>query len=329
MPAVRLAPGQSVAGRFEVIDLLGEGGMSESYRALDRDTGQTVVLKIPYASVIGDPATYSRYQREIEIARRLVHPHIPRLLDTGHLDGSPAPFIVMEYVEGVSFRHYLAEHAPLAVDEAVELARQIADALGAVHAQGIVHRDLKPENLLMTPEHELKLIDFGIALLQGARRLTWSRLSNSVGTPDYMAPEQIRGERGDVRTDVYALGMMMFEMLTGKVPYEGDNALAVMNQHVNREAPLAGSRRASVPPVLESIVAKALRREPSQRYQSMADLRDDLEHWREMDPYAWTDDDRPTAGAMPSPLKAAGLILAVFAALALIGVIAQMAHGTH
>src|SRR5579862_5473043 len=280
MLAMRLAPGQTV-GRYDVVDLLGEGGMSESYRARDRETGQTVELKIPFASIIGDPATYSRYQRESEIGRRLVHPHIQRLLDTGHLDDSPAPYMVWEYVDGQTLRQYLREHAPLPLEEAVELASQLADALEACHKQGIVHRDLKPENVLITPQHQLKLLDFGIALLQGARRLTWSRLSNSVGTPDYMAPEQIRGERGDVRTDVYALGVMLFEMLAGHVPYEGDNPLAIMDQHVNHEAPRLQSQRPDVPSQLDAIVAKAIRRKPDERYASMADLRHDLEYWQE------------------------------------------------
>jgi serine/threonine-protein kinase len=326
MHSVRLAAGQ-VVGRYDIVDLLGEGGMSESYRARDRETGRVVVLKIPYANIIGDPATYSRYQRETEIGRRLVHPHIQQLLDTGHLDDSAAPYLVMEYVEGEPLRRYLEDHAPLAVDEAVELARQLAGALEACHAQGIIHRDLKPENVLITPDRQLKLLDFGIALLQGARRLTWSRLSNSVGTPDYMAPEQVRGERGDARTDVYALGTMLFEMLAGKVPYEGDNALAIMNQHVNREAPRV-SGPPNFPAPLATIVAKAIRRDPSQRYQTMAELRHDLERWRDVEPYTWPDEP-PSAGDLPGPLKTAGLVLALFAALALIGVIAQLAHGAH
>ncbi|HEX6513639.1 MAG TPA: serine/threonine-protein kinase, partial [Chloroflexota bacterium] len=327
MHTVRLAAGQAV-GRYDILDLIGEGGMSESYRARDRDTGRTVVLKIPYANVIGDPATYSRYQRETEIGRKLTHPHIQQLLDTGTLEGTPSPYLVMEYVEGQPLRHYLEQHAPLPFEEAVELASQLADALQACHAQGIVHRDLKPENVLITPDGQLKLLDFGIALLQGARRLTWSRLSNSVGTPDYMAPEQIRGERGDGRTDVYALGTMLFEMLTGKVPYEGDNALAIMSQHVNQAPPSLRSRRTDAPPQLETIVAKAIRRDPRERYQSMAELLHDLQHWQDVAPVTWLEAP-PPVGEMPGLLKTLGLVAAVFAALILIGVLAQLAHGTH
>ena len=325
MHSVRLAAGQSV-GRYDVLDLLGEGGMSESYRARDRETGQTVVLKIPFANIIGDPATYSRYQRETEIGRRLVHPHIQQLLDAGHLDDSVAPYLVMEYVEGEPFRRYLEAHAPLPVDQAVELASQLADALEACHAQGIIHRDLKPENVLITPDHQLKLLDFGIALLQGARRLTWSRLTNSVGTPDYMAPEQALGRLVDGRADLYALGTMLFEMLAGKVPYEGDNPLSIMSQHVNAEAPRLRTRRHDVPPQLDGIVAKAIRRDPDQRYDTMAAFKSDLDTWPTADPSAYLWPDTPPAGDLPRPLKALGLVVAIFAALALIGVLAQLAH---
>jgi eukaryotic-like serine/threonine-protein kinase len=330
MHAMRLEPGQTV-GRYDVLDLLGEGGMSESYKARDRETGQTVVIKIPYANIIGDPATYSRYQRETEIGRRLHHPHIQQLLDTGHLPDSVAPYIVMEYVEGHLLRHYLDQHAPLPLDEAVELTRQLADAMEACHDQGIVHRDLKPENVLVTPDCQVKLLDFGIALLQGARRLTWSRLTNSVGTPDYMAPEQVRGERGDARTDVYALGTMLYEMLAGKVPFEGDNPLSIMNQHVNNEAPRVRIRRYNVPAQLEVIAAKALRRDPAQRYQAMADFRADLERWADVNPadprFAWLDQIQPESD-LPNGLKLAGMIAGVLAALGLIGVLAQLAHGS-
>lgn len=324
---MRLAPGQTV-GHYEVLDVLGQGGMSESYRARDRDSGETVVLKIPYASMIGDPATFSRYQRETEIGRRLIHPHIQRLLDTGHLDDSVAPFLVMEYVDGESLRSFLDEHAPLPVSEAVELARQLADALQACHAQGVVHRDLKPENVLVTPGHDLKLLDFGIALLKGARRLTWSRLTSTVGTPDYMAPEQVKGERGDARTDVYALGVMLFEMLTGRVPYEGDNALAIMNQHVSSETPRLSTINPGLPPALDAIVAKATRRDTAQRYQTMADLLHDLENWRGLDAtaYAWPADETRVDNGFPRPLITAALIVLTFAVLALIGVLAEVAH---
>jgi len=322
---LRLQSGQTV-GRYEVLESIGQGGMSESYRARDRESGQTVVLKVPYASIIGDPAAFGRYEREIEIGRRLVHPHIQRVLDTGRLEDGGTPYIVTEYVEGEPLRSYMHAQAPLPADEAVELARQLAGALQACHSQGVVHRDLKPENVLITPDGQLKLLDFGIALLRGARRLTWSRLSSSAGTPDYMAPEQIRGERGDARTDVYALGIMLFELLTGRVPYEGDNPLAIMSQHVASETPSLQSANGRLPAALGQIVAKATRRDPAQRYQSAAEFERDLKRWRSLDPhlYSWPQD-RHRMRELPPALKIAGAVALVLIIVVIIGFLAQLA----
>jgi serine/threonine-protein kinase len=203
------------------------------------------------------------------------------------------------------------------------------------HSAGVVHRDLKPENILITPDKQLKLLDFGIASLQGARRLTWGPLSEAVGTPDYMAPEQIRGERGGIRTDVYALGMMLFEMLAGRMPYQGDNSLAIMAQHVNVDAPRVRIFRPEVSPELDAIVARAIRRDPKQRFDSMAELEAVLQDPSsiELAEYQWDDEAKPWAGfdhqvgAMPSAKRAVALIVGTFAVLALIGFLAQFAHG--
>ena len=183
-----------------------------------------------------------------------------------------------------------------------------------------------------TAKPRIKILDLGLARVRSGMESgekvasSLTQAGQLLGTPDYMAPEQIRGERGDARTDVYALGMMLFEMLAGKMPFEGDNALAIMDQHVNREAPMVRTYRPDVPPQLESIVAKAIRRDPKQRYQSMLELRHDLQHWQSVGPYAWFDEPKPV-GAMPDPLKAIGLVLVVLAALTMIGFLAQMAHG--
>ncbi|HEY2595163.1 MAG TPA: serine/threonine-protein kinase, partial [Chloroflexota bacterium] len=276
--------GETVNQRYEILESLGHGGMSDAYKARDRETGHLVVVKVPFISIIGDPATFSRYEREVAIGKRLHHPNIQHLVDEGRLDdrGGIAPYLVLDYVDGVSLREYLSEKAPLPVDDAIRIAVQLADALQYCHEQGVVHRDLKPENILIQPDGTVKLVDFGIALLQGARRLTFRRLSSEVGTPDYMAPEQVQGDRGDARTDVYALGVMLFEMLTGDVPYRGDSALAVVSQHVSTDAPLLRRVRPDLPATLEAIVWRALRREPAERYASMADLRHDLTHLDEV-----------------------------------------------
>src|SRR5438105_1227740 len=230
--------GETVNGKYDILEPLGQGGMNDAYKARERESGRLVVLKIPFKSLIGDPATFSRYQRELEIGKRLHHPNIQQLLDQGRLDNSVAPYLVLEYVDGTLLREYLRQRAPLLVDEAIGIADQLADALQYCHEHGVVHRDLKPENILIEPDGTVKLVDFGIALLQGARRLTFRRLTSGFGTPDYMAPEQVQGDRGDARTDLYALGVMLYEMLTGEVPYQGDSPLAVMSQRVTTDAPL-------------------------------------------------------------------------------------------
>jgi serine/threonine-protein kinase len=321
----RFAPGQTLNDRYDILETLGQGGMGEAYKARDRSTGQLVVVKIPYASMIGDPATYSRYQRELDIGKRLDHPGIQRFLADGRLDESVAPYLVFEFIDGQNFREFLAKNAPLDTALAVDLATQLADVLHYVHGHGVVHRDLKPENLLITPEGKLKLVDFGIALLRGARRLTFQRLSREVGTPDYMAPEQVQGERGDARTDVYALGIMLYEMLAGEVPFQGDSPLAVMSQRVTTPAPLLRSVRRDVPPGLEAVVFRALRREPDERYPSMAALRHDLQHLDEIEIPRYATLDKQRRG-IPQHLMSALIILAVLVGLALIGLVAELAH---
>src|ERR1700730_10016547 len=279
---MRFEAGQTVNGKYEILESLGQGGMNDAYKARDNESGRLVVLKIPFASLIGDPATFSRYEREMEIGKRLHHPNIQRLLDEGRLDCGIRTLLGLEFVDGALLRDYLREHAPLAQGEAIGITVQLADALQYCHEHGVVHRDLKPENVLIEHDGTVKLVDFGIALLQGARRLTFRRLTSGFGTPDYMAPEQVQGDRGDARTDVYAVGVMLYEMLTGEVPYQGDSPLAVMSQRGTTDAPLLRATGPDLPSPLEAVVWRALRREPSERYQSMADLRHDLLHLDEV-----------------------------------------------
>jgi serine/threonine protein kinase len=325
---MRYQAGETVNQRYEILESLGQGGMSDAYKALDRETGRLVVVKIPFISLIGDPATYSRYQRELEIGKRLHHPNIQHLVDEGRLDdgGGVAPYLVLEYVDGMPLREYLRQKAPLPADEALRIAEQLADALRYCHEHGVVHRDLKPENILIQPDGTVKLVDFGIALLQGARRLTFRRLTSGVGTPDYMAPEQVQGDRGDARTDVYALGVMLYEMLTGDVPYHGDSPLAVMSQHVTTDAPLLRSKRPDLPPALEAVVWRALRREPSERYASMADLRHDLTHLDEVQIPNYPTSTQRGPRIAREHLVTAAVIVGSFVLLVIIGVIAQLAH---
>ena len=257
--------------------------MSQSYRAIDTRSGRKVVLKVPFADLFQSPTATDRFEREIAIGQQLRHPAIQRTLATGRIDGTAAPFLVLEYVEGESFRTFLDQSGPLPSDQAIDFVLQIARAIAYCHECGVVHRDLKPENLIITAEGRLWLLDFGTALLQAARRVTWGRLMSAIGTPVYMAPEQVQGERGDARTDVYALGMILFEMLAGRLPYYRADALTVMKEHLLSEAPRLRALRDDVAPALDFVVAKAIRRDPMERYESAAAMVQDLEHLDQVD----------------------------------------------
>jgi serine/threonine-protein kinase len=325
---MRYEPGQTLEGKYEILESLGHGGMNDAYKARDRETGRLVVLKIPYLSLIGDPATFSRYQREMEIGKRLHHPNIQQLIAEGRLDGGSSPYLVLEYVDGTLLREYLRQHAPLPVDEGINITSQLADALQYCHEHGVVHRDLKPENVLIEPDGTVKLVDFGIALLQGARRLTFRRLTTGFGTPDYMAPEQVQGERGDARTDIYAVGVMLYEMLTGEVPYQGDTPLAVMSQRVTTDAPLLRRKRPDLPPALEAVVWRALRRDPAERYPSMAALRHDLHHLDEVVIPEYPVGDRRSPIVSREHLVTTAIVVGAIVVLALLGVAAELFHRT-
>jgi eukaryotic-like serine/threonine-protein kinase len=322
---VRYAVGDRVSDRYLVRAVLGSGAMAEVYRASDCETGREVVLKLPQVALAGDLAAFNRYQREIEIARGLDHPGLQRLLPDPN-----AHYLVFDYVEGESLRRYLA-HFPngLPIDQVCSIGLQLAEALQYVHEQGIVHRDLKPENILIGPDGHVTLTDFGIALRLASRRLTFSHLSNAVGTPDYMAPEQVRGERGDARTDIYALGCLLFELVTGRVPYPAEQALEAMRRKVEKEPPLVRQLRSDAPPAIEAIVYRALRRRPAERYQSMAELAFDLSHLDAVEiPAVYLPDEPPPKpmGDLP-PWRTTLTILAIILVILLLaGVAAQFAH---
>lgn len=322
--------GEIVDGRYRIADRLGVGGMGATYQAIDEETGRTVVVKIPSLALIGDPSTFSRYQRELEIGQRLEHPGVQRLFASGQLPGG-APYMVLDYIRGETMRAYLAAHAPLSIEEATRQAAALADTLQYCHERGVIHRDLKPENIYVTPEGRVVVGDFGIALLQGARRLTFRRLTNAVGTPDYMAPEQVSGERGDARTDVYAVGVLLYEMLTGKVPFRGDNALAVMGQRLTSDPPPVRKLRPEVSPELDATVRRALARDRDARYPTMAAFRGDLLHPDQVvaalaPPMSAP---LPPLGDLPTRRTVAIMLGAVFASLLAIGVLAQLAHQAH
>lgn len=261
--------------RFEILEAMGEGAYAETYRARDTTTGHEVLIKSPNPLLFADPAIHQRFMREVEIAKHLNHPGVQRSIDTA--DKRTEPYLALEYIEGDNLRRWLRAHqGPLSLEKAVAWAKELAEALAYLHSHKIVHRDLKPENVIVTRDGHLKIIDFGTALLTGARRLTWRHLTEALGTPDYMSPEQIQGERGDPRSDIYSLGIMLYEFLTGHVPFEGDNWLAVMAGHLQRDPPPIRAQRREVSADLEAVTLTAMRRYPDNRYQSAEEMLADL-----------------------------------------------------
>ncbi len=254
--------------RFQIREHMAQGGMADIYRAYDLVNRRDVVLKIPDKMLIGDPAQYERFQRELEVLNTLNHPSILHGLGSGQYNR--IPYLATELIKGRSLRDLIATSAPLPPDQAMPLMLAIADGMAYCHEHGVVHRDLKPENILITDEGQPVIMDFGLALTKGSHRVTYANLSATAGTPDYMAPEQIEGQRGDPRTDLYALGTMFYEMLSGTLPFSADNNFAVMQLHLNGVAPRLDKVQPAVSPQLAAIVAKCLQRDPNDRY---ADVR--------------------------------------------------------
>jgi serine/threonine-protein kinase len=259
--------------QYELTELLARSGMASIFKAVDRKSGATVALKVPHLQFEADVAFYQRFEREEKIGQKLNHPNIVRVLSP---DSKSRMYLVMEFAEGRSLRAVQGE-GRMEPAKALELAAQVCSALVYLHSRGIVHRDLKPDNVLVTPEGTIKLIDFGIAMDEAARRLTWFGLTPPVGTPDYMAPEQVRGKRGDVRTDVYALGTMLYEMITGELPYAHGNAHVTMRAKINQDPRPPSEVLSSIDPKVEEIIMHAIERSPRERYQTAKEMLADLE----------------------------------------------------
>ena len=260
---------------FQIDRLVARSGMASIFQGTDLRTGQMVAIKIPHPQMECDPVFFERFQREEEIGKKLDHPGVMKVIAN---DGRHDPYIVMEWVPGKLLRQIMSDTGKLPQERAIHLVLQICQALEHIHSHGVIHRDLKPENIMVDDNDNIKIIDFGISANSGSRRITFAKLNDTMGTPDYISPEQVKGGRGDARSDIYALGVMLYEMLTGVAPFTGDNPFAIMNDRVLNNPVPPREHNPEISPQLQEVLYRALEREPRNRYRSARDFAFDLEH---------------------------------------------------
>src|ERR1039457_234951 len=271
-----LGVGAVLDERFEITDVIAKSGMASLFKAKDRQPGQAVALKVPYLQIESYPAGFDRSWREEEIGLQLNHPHILKVI---RVEKKSRPYLVMEYLEGQTLGELLKSVPPLPEPDAVKIASRICEALAYMHEHGVVHRDLKPQNIMMCNDGSIRIMDFGIAKALASRRLTFVGFTPAMGTPDYMAPEQVRGSRGDQRTDIYSLGAILYEMATGETPFGGDSAYVIMNARVTGDPMAPRKVNSKLTPVLEEIILHAMERDPKRRYQTAAEMKKELDDY--------------------------------------------------
>ncbi|GGK54778.1 Stk1 family PASTA domain-containing Ser/Thr kinase [Nocardia camponoti] len=269
---------KNLSSRYELGEIIGFGGMSEVHKARDLRLSRDVAIKVLRADLARDPTFYLRFKREAQNAAALNHPAIVAVYDTGEatVDNGPLPYIVMEYVEGDTLRDIVRSKGPIPPRKAMEIIADVCAALDFSHKAGIVHRDVKPANVMINRAGAVKVMDFGIARAIADAANPMTQTSAVIGTAQYLSPEQARGETVDARSDVYSLGCVLFEVLTGQPPFIGDSPLAVAYQHVKEDPPLPSTVNPNVPRELDSVILKAMAKNPANRYQTAAEMRADL-----------------------------------------------------
>jgi eukaryotic-like serine/threonine-protein kinase len=260
--------GSLFAGRYDIRGTLGKGGMGIVYRAHDRKLDEEVALKVLRADVLKeDPGLLERFKQEIKLARRITHRNVLRTHDFDESDGTP--YISMEYLEGVTLKDLVRSKGALPLGVGLRVAKQACQGLEAAHEQGVVHRDIKPQNMLILPETgELKIMDFGIARVSEMRGAAAGLTSTGMvmGTPDYMPPEQAQGKSADFRSDIYSLGVVLYEIFTGRLPFDGDTAMEVVVAHIQKAPAPPRTLNPALPVELEAVILRCLEKNPERRY---------------------------------------------------------------
>jgi class 3 adenylate cyclase/tRNA A-37 threonylcarbamoyl transferase component Bud32 len=270
-----ISPGALMGQRFEILAVLGAGGMGVVYKARDRELDDLVALKMLRKELLGDPGNLDRLKAEIKLARKITHPNVLRTHDFGEIDGMP--YISMEYVRGVTLRYLLDQTHRLPYSAGLRLAKQLCAGLGAAHAQGVMHRDIKPENLILEPTGNAKLMDFGIARPIKRMQAGQTEAGFIVGTPLYLSPEQLEGQEVDARADIYSTGVVLYEIFSGELPFNAPSAVEIMLKHLREPAPSPRTHWPEMPPKLEAIILRCLEKDPGARYRNVEELLKDLE----------------------------------------------------
>ncbi|MGO8748090.1 MAG: bifunctional protein-serine/threonine kinase/phosphatase [Thermoguttaceae bacterium] len=268
--------GQILDERFHITEVISRSGMASIFKARDLKTDQALAVKVPFMQFESDPAFFSRFQREESIGRTLDHPYILKILPLD--EEKSRPYIAMELLKGQTLRQALKSARQMPIEHALDITRRMCEALEYLHKKEVIHRDLKPENVMLCDDGSLRIMDFGIAKAAGLRRLTFTGFSSSMGTPDYMAPEQVKGKRGDARTDIYSLGAMLYEMVTGQPPFEGASPYAIMNARLVSDPVAPRKLKEAISPQLEEVILHALEQQPYNRYPSAAAMKAELEN---------------------------------------------------
>jgi serine/threonine-protein kinase len=273
--------GNVIHNKYRLLRLIGDGGMGAVFEARHEVLGTTVALKFLHVELSRRPGLVQRFLQEARVSAQIQSPNVVRVTDVDQTPNGLA-FIVMELLDGKTLQALYEElyraGQRLSNADALEYAIQMLEGASAAHKTGIVHRDLKPDNVMICNDGTIRIMDFGIAKFEGQRRLTFGGFTPAMGTPDYMAPEQVKGKRGDPRTDVYSMGAILYEMVTGFVPFEGANPFIIMNSRISGDPPAPRSRNANVTPQVEEIILHAMSRNPMDRYESALALKDEMDH---------------------------------------------------